>query len=76
MKKLTLAAVALTAVACSNKNSAPTPEPDVNDAEYTIIDESEGTWSDMEREVLGDDPSADDSLKSELRRLFRKKHGL
>lgn len=62
--------------ACNPQPKTQHGEPDVSDVEYTITDSSEGSWRDMEREALGDSAQTDDSLKAELRRLFRQKHGL
>ena len=50
--------------------------PDVDSIAYEITDSAEGTWSDMEREVFGDDPSKDTSEKAELRKLFKNKHNI
>lgn len=76
MRKILLVPFTLLAACAGKRAEQSTVGPDVSSVSYTITDSSQGTWRDMEHEVFGDNPAEDDSLKAELRRLFRKKHRL
>lgn len=48
--------------------------PDVDSVKYEVIDEDEGDWSDMEREVFGDDTTKNTPEEKEFRRSYKEKH--
>ena len=80
MKKVTIAWLSglacLSLLGMTGCHQSQQAGPDVDSIAYEITDSAEGTWSDMEREVFGDDLSKDTPEKAELRKLYKNKHNI